>query len=446
MAQPNTKNKGKQTKSAHLRENTGKNRPAPGALGKANLKERNIIQPGYFDARKSDQPLMKPVTEERERHNTCIRPPIKQAATVPLCTSNVQQFAQFLLPQPDIYVRCPGVKPDGYQCLRAKYRERASDDTWSCHGHPKSKAMHCKPLRVWYRRCEAITSSTSKQCQNRKSTTCDVEAKHLWFCYQHQCLEPQLDDTSSDEEEAHSHRERVELEHAEDLKNGLAERDSEVYEAERRNELKERLSELEHVYGDILQRDRAVLDRIATERPDREHVEREHPDAEWTPHRLSEPLLDDTSSDEEDYSPNDEFSICSDYDTPNTSYANSAPSSPDTKAPQVSEGFRSQGPVYESAFQPTASRIEHGHVNEERLKEPIKREPAEQEVLRWQGRAEREALEMEPLGWKRIDVEQRGGDFEGARLGVNAQPSRGTQSALATFWQAVSRATCNCAH
>ncbi|KZP27460.1 hypothetical protein FIBSPDRAFT_297606 [Athelia psychrophila] len=135
--------------------------------------------------------------------------------------------------------------------------------------------------------------------------------------------------------------------------------------------------------------------------------------------------------------------LAADCETSQTSFVDSPPSSPEKKAPQVSESVQSQASVYESAV----SRNEHDRVDEERL-ELIQREPAEPVAQRLEGPTEREPLKKEPPGWKCIEPEEQDGDsdVEGARLGVNAQPPRGIQSVLATFWQAVSRATCNCAY
>ncbi|KZP27462.1 hypothetical protein FIBSPDRAFT_928036 [Athelia psychrophila] len=308
MPQPKTKNGGKPTKSTYQKENAGRNRPAP---GRAILKAHNLGQ------------------------------------TVPLSISNVQRSGKFLLSQPSEYLRCLGVTLDGYQCSRVKYRH-ASDDTWSCQNHPRSKARKCKPSKVWYHRCEAITPGAAGRCRNSKSTSDEERAQNPWYCTPlHRFPQPQFDYTRSDEGEAPSHGKRVQREHAEDPKNALAERDSEV--------------------------DRS----------------------------------DDTSSDEEDH-----------WETPQTSFVDSPPSSPEKKAPQVSKSVQSQASVYESAV----SRNEHDRVDEERL-ELIQREPAEPVAQRLEGPTEREPLKKEPPGWKCIEPEEQDGDsdVEGARLGVNAQ-------------------------
>lgn len=152
---------------------------------------------GNCDARKiGNSSHMEPVAEECEHHATSIGAPVKQDAlalsgnTALFSTSNVQRFGEFLLPQSSTYVRCLGVKPDGYQCLRVVYRKCPADDTWSCHSHPESNARACKPSFVWYRRCQH-PASTGLQCRNKESTTSKTEAKRPWSCNRHKHLEPQ---------------------------------------------------------------------------------------------------------------------------------------------------------------------------------------------------------------------------------------------------------------
>ncbi|KZP27461.1 hypothetical protein FIBSPDRAFT_297629 [Athelia psychrophila] len=196
--------------------------------------------------------------------------------TVLLSISNVQRYGNFLLSQPSEYLRCLGVTLDGHQCSRVKYRH-ASDDTWSCQDHPGSNAKRCMPSKVWYHRCGAITPGAPGRCRNSKSTSDEGKARIPWYCKPlHRFPQPQFDYTRSDE----------------DPRNRLAEPGSEVDEAERRNELRARLSELEQVYGDILQRDRTKRDRAAAEHLRRARVEWKDPDAAWRHHRLRGPRSD----------------------------------------------------------------------------------------------------------------------------------------------------------
>ncbi|KZP27512.1 hypothetical protein FIBSPDRAFT_928042 [Athelia psychrophila] len=282
MPQTNTKNEGKPTKSASQKENTGANRPAPGAPGKSNSKVKILEK------------------------------------TVPFF-SNIQRYGNFPLSKSSIYVRCVGVNLDRYQCTELQGRESRPMEPWFCHSHREGKGMECEPSQAWYRRCRVTASgATTKQCWNSKSTAYKVKAQRPWSCgSRHQF---QLGDTSPDEKEAYSSSDthltnsssdeeeayslsdtystnssefasspntsddapsdlddKTPEEMSERLQSQTPEHDftlqpaascieREPVDAERRDELREGLDELDREYGDILERDRA-------ERLDPEHFE-----------------------------------------------------------------------------------------------------------------------------------------------------------------------------
>lgn len=117
----------------------------------------------------------------------------KDLGETALLLSNVQRTGNFPRSRFSIYyLRCLGVKQDGYQCKIIKWREFDSDETWSCRNHPQSQATECGPSHVWYRRCEFTTSGD--QCKKWKSTTRELEAQVPWYCVPlHEPSQPQLD-------------------------------------------------------------------------------------------------------------------------------------------------------------------------------------------------------------------------------------------------------------